>query len=63
MNGLVFLSVALVVSVLGSMVLWLMHRDPTSVDSGIDEFQREMQALRPHRRDDEPSTRRRRGRR
>jgi hypothetical protein len=47
MNGLVFLSIALVVSVLGSLVLWFRHRDPTSLDSGIDEFQREMRALSP----------------
>jgi hypothetical protein len=46
-NGLVFLSVALVVSVFGSFALWLRHRDPTSLDHGIDEFQREMRALAP----------------
>ena len=47
MNGLVFLLIALGVSVLGSMALWVRHRDPTSMDHGIDEFQREMRALAP----------------
>ena len=49
MNGLVFLFVALIVSVGGSMLLWLRHRDPTSYDHGITEFQREMRALAPDR--------------
>lgn len=50
MNGIVFLAIALVVSVLGSLVLWWRHRDPTSVDSAIDQFQREMRAISPDRR-------------
>lgn len=49
MNGLVFLLVAFVVSTAGSLVLWLRHRDPTSYDHGITEFQREMRALAPDR--------------
>lgn len=49
MNGLVFLFVALVVSVGGSLLLWLRHRDPTTYDHGITEFQREMRALAPDR--------------
>jgi hypothetical protein len=53
-TGLVFLLIALVLSVLGSMVLWLRHRNPTSLDHGIDEFQREMRALAPPRRDHDP---------
>jgi hypothetical protein len=48
-NGIVFLAIALVVSVLGSLTLWLNHRDPTSLDHGIDEFRREMRALSPNR--------------
>jgi len=48
-NGLVFLAIALLVSVLGSLGLWMSHRDPTSLDHGIDEFQREMRALAPDR--------------
>jgi hypothetical protein len=50
-NGLVFLAIALVVSVAGSLMLWLRHRDPTSLDSGIDQFQREMRAIAPDEHD------------
>ncbi|MCU1376029.1 MAG: hypothetical protein JWO68_3315 [Actinomycetia bacterium] len=49
MSPIVFLLVALLVSVGGSLVLWLRHRDPTTMDHGIDEFQREMKALAPDR--------------
>ena len=46
---MIFLLIAVVVSLLGSFVLWLRHRDPTSYDHGITEFQREMRALAPMR--------------
>lgn len=55
MAGLLFLLIAFGLSVGGSMILWLRHRDPTSVDHGIDEFQREMRALAP-RDDDQRQT-------
>ena len=47
MTGFLFLLVAVGLSVAGSLVLWLRHRDPTTLDHGITEFQREMQALAP----------------
>ena len=47
MTGLLFLLIAFALSIGGSIVLWLRHRDPTSVDHGIDEFRREMRALAP----------------
>lgn len=47
MSGLVFLLAALALSVVGSLVLWLRHRQPTSLEQGIDDFSREMQALSP----------------
>lgn len=47
MNGLMFLLIAVALSIGGSLVLYLRHRDPTSLDHGIDEFQREMRALAP----------------
>ncbi len=50
MSGLVFLLAALVLSVVGSLVLWLRHRHPTTLEQGIDDFTREMQALAPERR-------------
>ena len=49
MSGLVFLLAALGLSVVGSIVLWLRHRQPTSLEQGIDDFSREMQALAPER--------------
>jgi len=48
-NGLVFLLIAFGVSLIGSLVLYLRHRDPSSMDHGITEFQREMRALAPER--------------
>ena len=49
MSGLVFLLAALALSVIGSVVLWLRHRQPTSMEQGIVDFSREMQALAPER--------------
>jgi hypothetical protein len=45
MGNLVFLLGAIALSVVGSIVLWLRHREPTSFMSSIDDFQREMTAL------------------
>lgn len=49
---------ALVVGIAAS-VLWLRNREPTSLESGVESFRREMQALSPeaapeHRRRTEP---------
>ena len=57
-GGLAFLLIAVVVSVLGTLVIYMRNRGSTSVDHGVEEFQREMRALSPDRRDDD---RRRRG--
>jgi hypothetical protein len=46
-SGLSFLLIALVLSVLGSLGIWIRHRPPTSLDHGIDEFRKEMRALAP----------------
>jgi hypothetical protein len=48
-SSLVYLFVALVLSVLGSLLLWYRHRRPKSLESGIDEFSRELKALAPKR--------------
>lgn len=48
-GGLAFLVVAVLLSILGSFVLWLRHRKPTSLEHGIDSFSREMGALAPER--------------
>jgi hypothetical protein len=57
MNAVVFLLLAVVIVAVGSLVLYLRQRSPSSVESGIDDFKREMEALavnnddhpRPHR--------------
>jgi hypothetical protein len=54
-TALLFLSIAVVVSVVGTTFLWLRHRKPTTWDSGINDFAREMKALEPR---DQPTTRR-----
>lgn len=45
MSGLAFLLIVVVVTVVGSMVVWLRHRKPTHFMSSVDDFQREMDAL------------------
>ena len=57
MDAVAFLMIAVVISVVGSLVLYLRSRTPSSLDSGIDNFRREMQALAP--RDDEQVPQRR----
>lgn len=57
MSALLFLFIAVVLSVVGAFVLWLQHRSPNNMDSGIDAFQREMEALAPP--EDAPPPRRR----
>jgi hypothetical protein len=45
MNAVVFLILPLVIAVVGCTVLYLRQRKPTSLESGIDSFRREMRAL------------------
>lgn len=52
MSALVFLLIVLVVSAVGSLVVWLRHRSPTTLESSIEAFQRELDALAPP--DDDP---------
>ncbi|CAN5670373.1 MAG: hypothetical protein M3535_01395 [Actinomycetota bacterium] len=60
MSGLIFLVAALAVSLIGSVVLWLYHRQPTSIYQGIDDFSREMRALAPEEEGSATSSVRRR---
>jgi hypothetical protein len=48
-TALLFLSIAVVISVVGGFVLWIRNRNPTRWDSGISDFSREMRALAPER--------------
>lgn len=47
MSSLIYLLVALLLSIIGSLILWLRHRKPHSLESGIDAFSRELKALAP----------------
>jgi len=61
MSNLLYLVIPLGGSVLGSLVLWARHRKPTSMESGIDEFQRGLRALAPGNEEDpDPAWRKRR---
>jgi hypothetical protein len=60
MSNLVYLLMAFVLSGVGWLIIWFRHRQPTSVEHGIEEFNRELRALAPehqqhqvrdHRRD------------
>jgi hypothetical protein len=53
MSALVFLLIVVVVSAVGSLILWLQHRSPSTLESGIDAFQREMRALAPPEDEDD----------
>ena len=52
-GGLAFLFIAVVVSGIGIFVLWMRNRGSTSLDHGVEEFQREMRALSPDKHDDD----------
>ena len=53
MSGLAFLLIAIVLSVLGTLVLYMRSRGSGSIDHGVDEFRREMRALSPDKRSDD----------
>jgi hypothetical protein len=50
MSNLLYLVLALLFSVVGSLILWYRHRKPRTMEAGIDEFSRELKALAPERR-------------
>ena len=51
MSQLVYLLIAVVLSVLGSVWLWYRHRRPPSLERGIEEFAKELRALSPDQRE------------
>ena len=57
MHALVFLGLAAVVVVVGGLVLYVQHRQPTTLESGLDAFKREMNALAPPPDDPAPKLR------
>ena len=50
MSNLLYLGIAVVVSIIGCTYIYLRNRKPTSLTHGIEEFQRELKALAPDRR-------------
>ncbi len=47
MSSLLFLGIALAVSLLGCLVLWVRYSKPRSMDAHIRDFARELKALAP----------------
>ncbi len=46
MSNVSFLLIVVALSVVGCTIVWLRHRKPRTFMSSVDEFQREMDALR-----------------
>ena len=51
MSNLLYLLAAIGLSAIGSALLYLRHRRPTSVEYGMREFSRGLEALDPSRRE------------
>ena len=49
MSNLLFLGLAVAITAVGCTVIWLRQRKPGGVDTGIDAFKRELEALAPDR--------------
>jgi hypothetical protein len=49
-SNLLYLGFAVLLSVVGGIFLYLRNRKPTSLNAGIEEFQRELKALAPDKR-------------
>lgn len=47
MSNLIYLVIAIVLSLAGSFVLWLRTRQPKSVEAGIEQFSKGLRALAP----------------
>ncbi len=61
MANLLYVAVALALSILGGLVLWLRTRRPRTLESGIEEFSRELRALAPDSRQQRSDQEGRRG--
>jgi hypothetical protein len=57
-SAIAFLLIVVVVCAVGGTVLWLQHRQPSTLESGLDAFRREMEALAPPADEPEPKVRR-----
>ena len=52
MKNLLYLGIAVALSVIGTLILWLRSRQPRSMEAGMREFARGLRALAPERGDD-----------
>ena len=50
MSNLLYLGLAIVFSIIGATIIYVRNRKPTSLNAGIEEFQRELRALAPDKR-------------
>ena len=55
MSNLLYLGIAVVLSAVGILVLYLRNRRPSSVEYSVEEFQKELKALAPNERRDRRS--------
>jgi len=49
-TNLAYLGLAVVISLVGCLILWLRHRKPRSMQAHMQRFARELEALAPDRR-------------
>ena len=47
MSNLLYLVIAVALSLVGSLILWLRTRQPRSLESGIQQFSKGLRALAP----------------
>jgi hypothetical protein len=57
MNALMFLGIAVVLSLVGCGILWMRSRQPGSMEAHIRDFERELEALAPGNPLDRPRPR------
>ena len=57
MNALIFLGIAVVLSLVGCGILWMRSRQPGSMEAHIRDFERELEALAPGNPLDRPRPR------
>jgi hypothetical protein len=57
MQAIVFLAIAAAVCAIGGLVLYVRHRQPNTLESGMDDFRREMTALAPPEVEPQPQPR------
>jgi hypothetical protein len=57
MQAIGFLAIILVVCLIGGAVLYVQHRQPNTLESGMDSFRREMDALAPPEDEPQPKLR------